>query len=301
MSASVIAPFTDNVLPWMAERRALGRKTALASLVHVEGRAPRPLGSQLAIDETGEYVGLISGGCVEAALAREAVQALQRGENRLIRYGEGSAYIDIKLPCGSGIDIFIDAGFGDALLSEALALQEARKPFRLLINMRSGVSTISRDQVSVAGAADADIFTRYYAPAPIIHLFGDHPAAHATAGLLAIAGYRSEHSDAAEAAALAAHADEWSAAALFYHDHADEPGMLDALLTPPLFFLGAMGGRATHAQRLEALRARGRSEDALARIQGPIGEPIAAATPPEIGVAVTASIIKAWRHKLSEP
>ena len=60
-----------------------------------------------------------------------------------------------------------------------------------------------------------------------------------------------------------------------------------------------MGSASTHEQRLDALRARGCGDVELARIQGPIGEPIAAATPPEIGVAVTASIIKAWRQKLS--
>ncbi len=302
MSAPVHTPFTDNVLPWMAEQRAAGRKTALATLVNVEGRAPRPLGAQVAIDEDGAFVGLISGGCVEPALARDAVAALAHGESRLIRYGEGSPYVDIKLPCGSGIDIFIDACFSDALLAEALAMLSARAPFRLMIDTQGGASFILRDAAEAAAcASDVSPFMRAYPPEPVVYVFGDHPAAQATMELLAIAGFRAESADAAQLSAVTAHADEWSAAALFYHDHADEPDLLGALIDKPLFFLGAMGSTTTHAQRLNALSAHGCSDAELARIQGPIGEPIAAATPPEIGVAVTASIIKAWRQKLSAP
>jgi len=63
------------------------------------------------------------------------------------------------------------------------------------------------------------------------------------------------------------------------------------------FYVGALGSRKTHASRLERLRAEGFSDEALARINGPIGLHIGAASPAEIAVAILAQIIEALRSR----
>lgn len=81
-------------------------RCALVTLVSIEGSSPRPLGAQMAVSETGDWVGYLSGGCIERTVVTEALDALALGRNRRVRYGKGSPYIDINLPCGSAIELF---------------------------------------------------------------------------------------------------------------------------------------------------------------------------------------------------
>lgn len=90
----------ENVLPRLLDWRRRGLRTALATLVAIDGSFPRALGAQMAIAEDGSAAGYISGGCLEGALISEAQDAMAEHKNRLVRYGKGSKYFDIVLPCG---------------------------------------------------------------------------------------------------------------------------------------------------------------------------------------------------------
>ena len=56
---------------WQAE----GRKTALATVVTTWGSSPRPVGSHLAVADTGDFSGSVSGGCIEGAVVAAAQEA----------------------------------------------------------------------------------------------------------------------------------------------------------------------------------------------------------------------------------
>ena len=88
-------------------RLTKGERCALVTLVGVNGNAPRAEGAQMAVCESGRWAGYISGGCLEQAIALEAVDAIKAGKPKLLRYGKGSPYLDIRLPCGSGLDVFV--------------------------------------------------------------------------------------------------------------------------------------------------------------------------------------------------
>ena len=101
----MIYSFDQNIFPYLAAWQAEGLKTALATLVGIDGSSPRPRGAQIAVAEDGRHIGIISTGCAEDSIIAEALAVLQTGEDRITRYGKDSPYLDVVLPCGSGLDI----------------------------------------------------------------------------------------------------------------------------------------------------------------------------------------------------
>jgi xanthine dehydrogenase accessory factor len=84
--------------------------------------------------------------------------------------------------------------------------------------------------------------------------------------------------------------DQWTAFVALTHDpKIDEPA-LEAALASKCFYIGALGSKKTHDRRVESLKKRGVSEQAIARIHAPIGLSIGAASPPEIALAILAEI-----------
>lgn len=89
--------------------RAAGERVAIATVVKVEGSAPRPVGATLAVSDAGNLAGSVSGGCVETAVFDEAQEVLKTGTPKLIRYGitDEMAW-DVGLACGGTIEVFVE-------------------------------------------------------------------------------------------------------------------------------------------------------------------------------------------------
>ena len=90
---------------WLGE----GRAVALATVVSTWGSAPRPAGSQLAIDGAGAFVGSVSGGCVEGAVVDAAIEALETGAPRLLEFGVSNDEAwEVGLACGGKIQVYVE-------------------------------------------------------------------------------------------------------------------------------------------------------------------------------------------------
>jgi xanthine/CO dehydrogenase XdhC/CoxF family maturation factor len=89
--------------------RERGEKVAIATVVATRRSAPRPVGAKLAISESGELAGSVSGGCVESDVYENAREVLKTGKPRLISYGiaDEEAW-SVGLPCGGEIDVFVE-------------------------------------------------------------------------------------------------------------------------------------------------------------------------------------------------
>jgi xanthine dehydrogenase accessory factor len=91
--------------------------------------------------------------------------------------------------------------------------------------------------------------------------------------------------------------DRYTAIALLTHDPKIDDLALVRALGAECFYIGALGSRKTHANRLERMRGLGFGEAALARIHAPIGLDIGAVSPAEIAVSIAGEIIGALRKK----
>ena len=102
--------FTDaDILSEAEAWRRAGRGVALATVVETWGSAPRPAGSHLAVDEAGNFLGSVSGGCVESAIITEAMDVIADGKPRLLEFdvADETAW-RVGLSCGGRIKIFVE-------------------------------------------------------------------------------------------------------------------------------------------------------------------------------------------------
>lgn len=99
----------EDILKAAEDWRRAGKGVALATVVETWGSAPRPVGASLAIDETGNFLGSVSGGCVEGAVVTEALDVIATGEPKLLDFGvaDETAWT-AGLSCGGAIRVYVE-------------------------------------------------------------------------------------------------------------------------------------------------------------------------------------------------
>lgn len=161
---------------------------ALATLVDIRGGAARALGAHMAIAANGRFCGYVSGGCVEAAVAAEAVQAIAHGSDRTLALGEGSPFFDVVLPCGGGISVAIHVLRNDNVLREVLSGLSARRPVSLHYSPQFQRLMISDKLTERSGWHD-DEFASVYRPQTRLVISGQAGESEAVRRLAVAAGY----------------------------------------------------------------------------------------------------------------
>ena len=98
-----------DILKAAEDWRKDGREVALATVVETWGSAPRPVGSNLAIDAEGNFLGSVSGGCVEGAVVTEAIDVIESGKPKMLEFGvaDETAW-QVGLSCGGTIRVFVE-------------------------------------------------------------------------------------------------------------------------------------------------------------------------------------------------
>src|SRR3954470_4065360 len=102
--------YETNILEKAAQLKGAGRKVALATVVSTWGSSPRPVGSQLVVDDTGAMQGSVSGGCIEGAVVHEALRVMEDGEPRMLSFGvsDDQAW-EVGLACGGKVQVYVEA------------------------------------------------------------------------------------------------------------------------------------------------------------------------------------------------
>jgi xanthine dehydrogenase accessory factor len=113
----------EAVLQTLVEACKAGRKGALATVVQIKGSAYRRVGAKMFIDETGNHVGLISGGCLETDVAEVARGVMEKNKPLIKRYELDEDLVwGLGLGCPGTVDIFIEPVLADTEQHPAFAL-----------------------------------------------------------------------------------------------------------------------------------------------------------------------------------
>ncbi|MCI0467677.1 MAG: XdhC family protein [Beijerinckiaceae bacterium] len=130
-------PLIQEALAW----RQAGRAAAMAIVIETSGSAPRRPGSRLAVDSEGNFSGSVSGGCVEAEVITEALEAMRSGRPRLLEFGvEDETAWRAGLSCDGQVKVYVEPiGDDQALILEVLLREyAARRACVLVTNTGSG-------------------------------------------------------------------------------------------------------------------------------------------------------------------
>jgi len=295
--------FEHNIFARLTEWHAQGHKTGLATLIGIDGSSPRPIGAQIALTEDGRYIGNISSGCAEEAIIAELQIAVTEKRNHVTRYGKDSPYLDVVLPCGSGLDILFNGTDLTHITAQVSALHMARQT--------AFVAVQPDNSLAVSATADSDK-AMAYTPEYRLHIFGaglqlisfaelaqainyqivahsNDEASLTTLGEMGIEAQPMTHQSKFDSADF----DAFSAVITLFHEHEMETAILQAALDSEAHYIGALGSRKTHEQRRDLLQTGARPfEDII----GPVGLDIGATDPSEIALSILAQIVEKRRR-----
>lgn len=303
-----------------------GKGAVLATVVETWGSAPRRVGSQLAVSGEGEIQGSVSGGCVEGAVILEALEALEDGQPRVLEFGvsDGDAFA-VGLACGGTIRVLVEP-VGEVvpldLLEQLVAARAARQPVAVVADLVDGDRWLThnghaeRFRMDRSGfEEDGRFFVTIHNPPLRMIIIGAVHIAQALVPMARLAGFDPTLVDPRESfgsqarfpgetilsdwpddAVRALGLDTRTALVLLSHDPKIDDPALEQALSADVFYIGALGSKRTHAKRVERLQGKGFSEAQIARIHGPVGLDIGAASPAEIAVSVLAECLQVLRR-----
>jgi xanthine dehydrogenase accessory factor len=342
-----------------AARWARREPVALATVVSTTGSAPRRPGALMAVSSTGEVVGSVSSGCVEAAVVDLAEATLASGEPALRSYGYAADdLLEVGLTCGGRIEVFVQrvddaeqlarlsdhvadgssvalvtvlehpdpASVGSRLLVRAegeVGVAPLRPGLRDSLVGRAGAMLDAGTSGEVRCAEDGSLlgvevraFVQVWAPPPRLVVFGAVDFAGALAGAGRFLGYDVTICDARPVFTTperfpsahhvvvdwphrylaqeqaAGRIDGRTVLCVLTHDaRFDVPVLQEALALPAVGYVGAMGSRRTHLERLDRLRAAGVTEAQIDSLHSPIGLDIGARTPEETALSIAAEFV----------
>ena len=297
---------------------AAGQRVWLCTVLFTYGSAPRAPGSLLAVNACGQWVGSLSGGCVEDDFLERVAEGEFNEPVVVVRYGDGTdTRTNIRLPCGGILDVLVENLAPDCdvqahlreLESALLGQRRLRREVSLVDGSRhlrddhEHGPRVERDKARVllrVGAAQRLLLAGYSSVAHFCAEFGKglgfevilcDPREEALDGVVLDGIEIRRQLPSVFIANGGCHADT-AVVALTHDPKIDDLAMLEAVRTEA-FYIGVMGSRTTSEKRRERLhRIGGLNEAELARIHAPIGLNLGSKTPAEIALAVLADILR---------
>ena len=295
---------------WLQKKRRI----ALATVISTWGSSPRPVGGQMGIDENGEIIGSVSGGCIEGAVISEGIKSINDGKSRIEDYGISNEVAwEVGLACGGELKILIQPlDLEDKIVYSIVDKIKRREIVKLRIDCSTGSRKIDNtidNQISHFDKSKNE-FIHVIDPKPRLFIIGAVHIAQALVSLANIADYETilidprDHFATKERFPKCTIINEWPDEALSRF-HLDKSSHLVTLTHDPKIddlaliscmkkkfgYIGSLGSKKTHSKRCERLLEKGFNKIQLSKIHAPIGLDIKAKTPAEIATSILAEII----------
>lgn len=292
-----------------------GAPMAIATVIETWRSAPCPVGTHMLVRADGQFVGSVSGGCVEGDVLRLAADMIDQNSFAIRRYGvaDGSAW-EVGLPCGGDIVVLVQNVapdyFPERLFDALSAASAAGQPVLIGTDTATGFSDI------VTAPSDGLFLNRYLPPRRLI-IVGAVEIAVALADIARAIGVDVHIIDPRGAflteerfpgirlderwpdeAIAALQPDVRTAIVTLSHDPKIDDPALAAALASPAAYVAALGSKSSHARRMERLTAAGVPVQQLVRIEGPAGVAINAISAPEIALSIASGMVRAFNDGL---
>ncbi|ALG69221.1 XdhC family protein [Beggiatoa leptomitoformis] len=282
----------------------------LITVIHTWGSAPRPVGSLLAINASGELIGSVSGGCVEGDIIERILQGEFKQISRL-HYGITKEQSErFGLPCGGVLELLLEPLQSVDSIQPIIHALEQRQLIQRRVNLQSGDVYWQYPQQEIPLIATDNYLTHVYGAVWRLLIIGAAHASHYLAEFAIPLDYqvivcdpREEYASSWQLAGTELSREMPDDAVLKYvkdnrcavvtltHDpKLDDMALLEAL-NSPAFYVGALGSKKSTEARRARLIDLGMSPQALAQLHAPVGLPIGSRTPPEIAIAILAEMM----------
>ena len=309
----------SDALAW----KQAGHRVTLVTVVETWGSAPRPPGALLAVRDDGLVSGSVSGGCVEDDL----IARIQAGEYEQLSHPSMVAYGVTKeeasrfgLPCGGTLRLVQEPVQDTAWIEEVLARTQAHQLVARTVSLKDGAVQLRDAQRGEALHFDGITLTTLFGPRWRLLLIGAGQLSQAVAQMAGMLDFevlvcdpREEYAATLQMSGVtrvmgmpddvvtALHPDAHTAIVALTHDpKLDDLALLEAL-NSDAFYVGALGSRRNQATRKVRLAEHfDLSDEALARLHGPVGLHLGAKTPAEIAISIMAEIVQVKNHVVQD-
>ena len=297
----------EGALGWLQS----GHRVALATVIKTWGSSPRPPGSLMAMNSSGQFVGSVSGGCVEdTLLARYRDGELAGPAPTMVDFGVDRQQASrMGLPCGGRLEVLIEQLSGPESVAPLLEQLRDGALVTRRVSLATGEVELQPGDGSTEFQLSETAVAKTFGPAWQLLLIGDGQLARHLASMARHLDYRVTICDQRENfAPLTPLADvQYSrlmpddavqglsdqartAIVTLAHDPRQDDLGLSAALESQAFYIGALGSSRSAQARCERLASLGYSTQQLARIHGPAGLHIGSKRPAEIAVSILAQI-----------
>jgi xanthine dehydrogenase accessory factor len=313
-----------DVMPQVRAWLQAGDPVALATVISTWGSAPRPAGSRMAVSQSGKIAGSVSGGCLEGEVFEQAQAVLKGKPASLFHYGVSDDLAwTVGLSCGGEVDVLVEPL--TQVHRDLMAALESERPVVLTTGVGDAPGArqlLSDGDPQVEGLLETEtpvrrdgLFLEPFPRPPELFIFGGSHVAIPLTQLASAMGYRVTVVDARSKFADAdrfpqarrvIHAwpdeilrelpmDSSTYIVILTHDPKfDDPTITAALRGRPRY-IGAIGSRKTHRERVARLTAAGVSPKEIERVHAPIGLDLGAQTAEETALAILSQLV-AVRH-----
>lgn len=292
----------------------------LCTVLNTYGSSPRSPGSLLVTKPDGQYVGSLSGGCIEDDFIQRIKNTEYLKSSQIVRYGRGGIETKVNLPCDGSLDVLIEyLPNNEKSLKYLVEIQNALLGYFAIIKqvtlpLCGEIFMANKSEQPTQIVRDGDNVQLYIAAPPRLIIAGISTVGAYCANFALTLGFEVIICDHREDEIArfspqippqveiiplfpARYIEEKgctpnSAIVSLTHDpRIDDLTLMESVNTAA-FYIGAMGSIRTSARRRERLIASGgMTTDEIERIHAPIGIPIGSKTPPEIALAIMADIV----------